>query len=157
MITVEQLTKRRGARAVVSDVTFRCEPGTVAGLLGPNGAGDRPRPRLTRLDKNHAVRAAPASPAGAARRCRAAARWCKDNQDAARQWLAECCIDREAARFREPREGNYHRARGRALEPLGGGFSERKRTGPVVVQSATGIRARTTVPAVGRLSISSVR
>ena len=39
MITVEQLTKRRGGRAVVSDVTFRCEPGTVTGFLGPNGAG----------------------------------------------------------------------------------------------------------------------
>jgi ABC-2 type transport system ATP-binding protein len=39
MIRVEGLTKRRGARAVVSDVTFRCEPGTVTGFLGPNGAG----------------------------------------------------------------------------------------------------------------------
>ena len=39
MITVEHLTKRRGARAVVSDVSFRCEPGTVTGFLGPNGAG----------------------------------------------------------------------------------------------------------------------
>src|SRR5215208_5916361 len=39
MITVEQLTKRRGARAVVSDVRFRCERGTVTGFLGPNGAG----------------------------------------------------------------------------------------------------------------------
>src|SRR4051812_7342345 len=39
MITVEHLTKRRGARAVVSDVTFGCEPGTVTGFLGPNGAG----------------------------------------------------------------------------------------------------------------------
>jgi hypothetical protein len=29
MITAEQLTKRHGARTVVSDVTFRCEPGTV--------------------------------------------------------------------------------------------------------------------------------
>src|SRR4029079_3096583 len=26
-------------RTVVSDVTFRCEPGTVTGFLGPNGAG----------------------------------------------------------------------------------------------------------------------
>ena len=24
---------------MVSDVTFRCEPGTVTGFLGPNGAG----------------------------------------------------------------------------------------------------------------------
>ena len=39
MITVERLTKRHGARAVVSDVTFRCEPGTITGFLGPNGAG----------------------------------------------------------------------------------------------------------------------
>jgi ABC-type lipopolysaccharide export system ATPase subunit len=39
MITVEHLTKQRGGRAVVSDVTFRCEPGTITGFLGPNGAG----------------------------------------------------------------------------------------------------------------------
>ncbi len=24
---------------MVSDLTFRCEPGTVTGFLGPNGAG----------------------------------------------------------------------------------------------------------------------
>jgi hypothetical protein len=35
MITVEQLTKRHGARAVASDVTFRCEPGTVTGFSAP--------------------------------------------------------------------------------------------------------------------------
>jgi ABC-2 type transport system ATP-binding protein len=39
MIGAEELTKRRGGLAVVSDVTFRCEPGTVTGFLGPNGAG----------------------------------------------------------------------------------------------------------------------
>ena len=39
MITAEALTKHRGGRAVVSDVTFRCEPGTITGFLGPNGAG----------------------------------------------------------------------------------------------------------------------
>jgi ABC-2 type transport system ATP-binding protein len=39
MIGAEGLTKRRGGRAVVSDVTFGCEPGTVTGFLGPNGAG----------------------------------------------------------------------------------------------------------------------
>ena len=39
MIAADKLTKRRGGRAVVSDVTFRCEPGTVTGFLGPNGAG----------------------------------------------------------------------------------------------------------------------
>ena len=39
MIRADALTKRRGGHAVVSDVTFRCEPGTVTGFLGPNGAG----------------------------------------------------------------------------------------------------------------------
>jgi ABC-2 type transport system ATP-binding protein len=39
VINAEQLTKRRGGRAVVSNVTFHCEPGTVTGFLGPNGAG----------------------------------------------------------------------------------------------------------------------
>jgi ABC-2 type transport system ATP-binding protein len=39
MIRSEGLTKRLGGRTVVSDVTFRCEPGTITGFLGPNGAG----------------------------------------------------------------------------------------------------------------------
>jgi ABC-2 type transport system ATP-binding protein len=39
MIETERLTKRLRGRTVVSDVTFRCEPGTVTGFLGPNGAG----------------------------------------------------------------------------------------------------------------------
>jgi ABC-2 type transport system ATP-binding protein len=39
MIEAEGLTKRYGGRAVVQDVSFRCEPGTVTGFLGPNGAG----------------------------------------------------------------------------------------------------------------------
>ncbi|SCF41170.1 ABC-2 type transport system ATP-binding protein [Micromonospora purpureochromogenes] len=39
MITVEHLTKRYGPHAVVDEVSFRCEPGTVTGFLGPNGAG----------------------------------------------------------------------------------------------------------------------
>jgi ABC-2 type transport system ATP-binding protein len=39
MIEIQGLTKRLGGRTVVSDVTFRCEPGTVTGFLGPNGAG----------------------------------------------------------------------------------------------------------------------
>jgi ABC-2 type transport system ATP-binding protein len=34
-----ELTKRYGGRAVVQDVSFKCEPGTVTGFLGPNGAG----------------------------------------------------------------------------------------------------------------------
>ena len=39
MIAAEELTKQLGGRTVVSDVSFRCEPGTVTGFLGPNGAG----------------------------------------------------------------------------------------------------------------------
>ena len=39
MIQTDALTKQLGGRTIVSDVTFRCEPGTVAGFLGPNGAG----------------------------------------------------------------------------------------------------------------------
>jgi ABC-2 type transport system ATP-binding protein len=39
MIETSALTKQLGGRTVVSDVTFRCEPGTVTGFLGPNGAG----------------------------------------------------------------------------------------------------------------------
>lgn len=39
MIEAEKLTKRFGGRAVVDDVSFHCEPGTVTGFLGPNGAG----------------------------------------------------------------------------------------------------------------------
>ncbi|MDP9133827.1 MAG: ATP-binding cassette domain-containing protein [Actinomycetota bacterium] len=39
MIQTTGLTKQLGGRTVVSDVSFRCEPGTVTGFLGPNGAG----------------------------------------------------------------------------------------------------------------------
>src|SRR5690242_20184468 len=39
MITAEGLSKQLGGRAVVSDLAFRSEPGTVTGFLGPNGAG----------------------------------------------------------------------------------------------------------------------
>ena len=39
MIVADDLTKRRGDHAVVSGVTFRCEPGSVTGFLGPDGAG----------------------------------------------------------------------------------------------------------------------
>lgn len=38
-IEVRGVTKRYGTRAVVEDLTFTCEPGTVTGFLGPNGAG----------------------------------------------------------------------------------------------------------------------
>jgi ABC-2 type transport system ATP-binding protein len=39
MIEVENLHKRYGSVAAVSDVSFRCAPGTVTGFIGPNGAG----------------------------------------------------------------------------------------------------------------------
>ena len=39
MIQTDSLTKRYGDRAVVQDVSFACETGTVTGFLGPNGAG----------------------------------------------------------------------------------------------------------------------
>jgi ABC-2 type transport system ATP-binding protein len=39
MIEANSLTKRYGDRAVVRDVSFTCEPGTVTGFLGLNGAG----------------------------------------------------------------------------------------------------------------------
>ena len=39
MIEVENLSKRYGSVAAVSDVSFRCTPGTVTGFVGPNGAG----------------------------------------------------------------------------------------------------------------------
>src|SRR3954462_5430688 len=39
MIQTNGLTKQLGGRTVVSDVSFRCEPGTVTGFLGPYGAG----------------------------------------------------------------------------------------------------------------------
>jgi ABC-2 type transport system ATP-binding protein len=39
MIEVENLSKRYGAVPAVSDVSFRCSPGTVTGFVGPNGAG----------------------------------------------------------------------------------------------------------------------
>src|SRR3954469_318056 len=39
MIQSNGLTKELGGRTVVSDVTFRCDPGTVTGFVGPNGAG----------------------------------------------------------------------------------------------------------------------
>ncbi|TDC57030.1 ATP-binding cassette domain-containing protein [Jiangella ureilytica] len=39
MLTFDDVVKRRGAREVLSGVTFRAEPGRVTAFLGPNGAG----------------------------------------------------------------------------------------------------------------------
>jgi ABC-2 type transport system ATP-binding protein len=39
MIESQNLTKRLGGKAVVKDVSFRVEPGSVTGFLGANGAG----------------------------------------------------------------------------------------------------------------------
>ncbi len=46
MIAAEQLTKRFGAHAVVTNVSFRVERGSVVGFLGPNGAGKTTTLRL---------------------------------------------------------------------------------------------------------------
>lgn len=39
MISIENLTKTRGNRTILDDVSFHARPGTVTGFLGPNGAG----------------------------------------------------------------------------------------------------------------------
>lgn len=39
MLQIDNLSKRHGPRAVLSDVTFQALPGRVTGFLGPNGAG----------------------------------------------------------------------------------------------------------------------
>ncbi len=39
MLTFEQLTKTRGSRTILTDITFQARPGRVTGFLGPNGAG----------------------------------------------------------------------------------------------------------------------
>ena len=58
MIQTDALTKELGGRTIVSDVTFRCEPGTVTGFLGPNGAGKTTTMRmlvgLSEPDSGHA-------------------------------------------------------------------------------------------------------
>jgi ABC-2 type transport system ATP-binding protein len=58
MIESQGLTKKLGGRTVVSDVSFRCEPGTVTGFLGPNGAGKTTTMRmlvgLSEPDRGHA-------------------------------------------------------------------------------------------------------
>src|SRR4051794_1828096 len=58
MIQTDALTKQLGGRTIVSDVTFRCEPGTVTGFLGPNGAGKTTTLRmvvgLSQPDSGHA-------------------------------------------------------------------------------------------------------
>ncbi|MCA1677945.1 MAG: ATP-binding cassette domain-containing protein [Actinobacteria bacterium] len=58
MINTDRLTKQLGGRTVVSDVTFRCEPGTITGFLGPNGAGKTTTMRmlvgLSEPDSGHA-------------------------------------------------------------------------------------------------------
>ena len=39
LLTVKELSKYFGARAVLQDVSFSVRPGEVLGLIGPNGAG----------------------------------------------------------------------------------------------------------------------
>lgn len=45
-IELQQVTKRYGATAAVSDVTFSVSPGEILGFLGPNGAGKTTTIRL---------------------------------------------------------------------------------------------------------------
>lgn len=39
MLTFENVSKRRGSRAILTDISFTAHPGRVTGFLGPNGAG----------------------------------------------------------------------------------------------------------------------
>ena len=39
MIEIQHLTRRRGPRTVLNDVSFTATPGRVTGFVGPNGAG----------------------------------------------------------------------------------------------------------------------
>jgi ABC-2 type transport system ATP-binding protein len=59
MITLENLTKRYGGRAVVDNVSFSVEPGAVTGFLGANGAGKSTTLRtivgLTQPDEGRAL------------------------------------------------------------------------------------------------------
>ncbi|HIY25009.1 MAG TPA: ATP-binding cassette domain-containing protein [Candidatus Brachybacterium merdigallinarum] len=58
-LEVQNVTKRYGDRAAVSDLSFACEPGTVTGFLGPNGAGKSTTLRiltgLAQADSGHAL------------------------------------------------------------------------------------------------------
>ena len=39
MLTFNELSKRRGAQDILTDISFQAKPGRVTGFLGPNGAG----------------------------------------------------------------------------------------------------------------------
>ena len=39
MLTFDSLSKHRGSRTILTDVSFAARPGRVTGFLGPNGAG----------------------------------------------------------------------------------------------------------------------
>lgn len=39
LLTIEQLTKRRGSHNILKGISFTARPGRVTGFLGPNGAG----------------------------------------------------------------------------------------------------------------------
>lgn len=39
MLTFDHLTKTRGSRQVLSEITFAAQPGRITGFAGPNGAG----------------------------------------------------------------------------------------------------------------------
>lgn len=46
MLSFDHLTKRRGSRTILEDITFAARPGRVTGFLGPNGAGKSSTLRL---------------------------------------------------------------------------------------------------------------
>jgi ABC-2 type transport system ATP-binding protein len=46
MLTFVNLTKRRGSRGILTDISFQARPGRVTGFLGPNGAGKSSTLRL---------------------------------------------------------------------------------------------------------------
>lgn len=52
MISFAHLSKHRGSRTILRDVSFQAKPGKVAALVGPNGAGKSSALRiLLRLDR----------------------------------------------------------------------------------------------------------
>jgi ABC-2 type transport system ATP-binding protein len=59
MIDLQGVTKRYGARSVLTDLSFRVEAGAVTGFLGPNGSGKTTTARillgLTRADEGAAT------------------------------------------------------------------------------------------------------
>lgn len=54
VLTFDHVTKQRGSRTILSDITFTAKPGRVTGFLGPNGAGKSSTLRIL-LGLDHAT------------------------------------------------------------------------------------------------------